>query len=75
MPQLRPPVVRGAGEQASGINSQDHSPSACGVGDGVVAQRVANSDVAVDRQWHRDPDGGVHGRELEYLHCLIHGGR
>lgn len=37
----------------------------------MVAQRMAHSDVAVDGQWHCDPDGGVDGGELQDLDGFV----
>ncbi len=64
VPQLRPPVIRDAGDQAASIHRQDHFASSGWVGDGVVAQRMAHGDVAVHGQGNSDPDGGVNGGEL-----------
>lgn len=71
VPQLRPPVIRSCRQQASDIHSKYHSSSASWIGDRMVAQRVANSDVTVNGERHRDPDGGVDGGELQNLHCVI----
>lgn len=37
----------------------------------MVAQRVADSDVTINGQWHGDPDGRVDGGELQNLHCIV----
>lgn len=37
----------------------------------MVAQRVANSNVAVDGERDRDPDGSMDRGELQDLHCII----
>ncbi len=71
VPQLRPPVIRSCREQAPDIHSKYHSSCAGWVGDRMVAQRVANSDVAVNGERHGDPDGGVDGGELQNLHCIV----
>lgn len=71
VPQLRPPVIRSCREQAPNIHSKDHPSCAGRVGDSMVAQRVANSDVTVNGERHGDPDGGVDGGELQNLHCVV----
>lgn len=71
VPQLRPPVIRDAGDQAANVHCQDHFASSGWVGYGVVAQRMANGDVAIHGQGHCDPDGGVDGGELQNLHGFV----
>lgn len=71
VPQLRPPVIRSCRQQAPNIHSKYHPSRAGRVGDRVVAQRVANSNVAVNGERHGDPDGGVDGGELQDLHCTV----
>lgn len=71
VPQLRPPIIRSCREQAPDIHGKYHPPCAGRVGHRVVAQRVANSDVAVDGERHGDPDGGVDGGELQNLHRIV----
>lgn len=71
VPQLGPPVIRGCREQAPNIHSKYHPSCAGWVGDRMVAQRVANSNVTVNGEGHGDPDGGVDRRELQDLHCIV----
>lgn len=71
VPQLRPPIIRSCREQAPNIHSKYHSPCASRVGHGMVAQRVADSDVTVNGQWHGDPDGCVDGGELQNLYGIV----
>lgn len=73
VPKLRPPVIRCCGEQTPDVHCEYHLSCAGRVGDGVVAQRVANSDVAVNGERYGDPDGGVDGGELQHLHGVIYG--
>lgn len=71
VPQLRPPVIRGCGEQASDVHSKYHPARAGWIRDGVVAKGVADGDVAVNGERHGDPDGGVDGGELQDLHRTV----
>lgn len=71
VPQLRPPVIRNCRQQTADVHHQDHSPRAGWVGHGVIAQRVANSNVAIDGQGHGDPDGGVNGGKFHHLHGAV----
>lgn len=73
VPQLGPPVIRSCGQQTADVHHQDHPPRAGRVGHGVVAQRVANGDVAIDGQGHGDPDGGVDGGKFQHLHGAVQG--
>lgn len=75
VPQLRPPVIRRSRQQTPDVHHQYHPPCAGWVGHRVIAQRVANSDVAIDGQGHGDPDGGVDGGKLQHLHGAVQGRR
>lgn len=71
VPQLRPPVIRSCRQQTPDVHNEYHSPRAGWVGHCVIAQRVANSDVAIDGQGHSDPDGGVDGGKFQHLHGAV----
>lgn len=71
VPQLRPPVIRRRGQQTPDVHHEYHFTRAGGVRHRVIAQRVANGDVAIDGQGHRDPDGGVDGGKLQHLHGAV----
>lgn len=71
VPQLGPPVVGRCRQQTAEVHHKYHSPCAAWVGHCVIAQRVANSDVAIDGQGHGDPDGGVDGGKLQHLHGAV----
>lgn len=56
VPQLRPPIIRSCRQQTAHVHRKYHPARAGGIGDRVVAQWVADGDVAVDGQRHGDPD-------------------
>lgn len=71
VPQLGPPVIRCCRQQTPNVHDEYHSPCAGWVRHSVIAQRVANGDVAIDGQGHRDPDGGVDGGKFQHLHGTV----
>lgn len=47
-PDVGPPVVGDAGEEAGDVDTDDDFPGAGRVGDRVVLERVADGDVPID---------------------------
>lgn len=64
MPELRPPVVGSCREQAPNVDCKYNLARSGRIGHRVVAERVTNSNVAVDGQGDRYPDRGMDGGEL-----------
>lgn len=70
-PNVGPPVVGDAGQKAGDVDAHDDLAGASGVGDGVVLEGVAHSDVPVDGQRDRDPDRRVDARKFQDLNYFV----
>lgn len=70
-PNVGPPVVGDAGQKAGDVDAHNDLAGASGVGDGVVLEGVAHSDVPVDGQRDRDPDRRVDARKFQDLNYFV----
>lgn len=70
-PNVGPPVVGDAGEEAGDVDTDNDLAGAGGVGDHVVLEGVAHGNVPVDGQRDRDPDRRVDGREFQHLDYFV----
>lgn len=70
-PNVGPPVVGDAGQKAGDVDAHNDLAGASRVGDGVVLEGVAHSDVPVDGQRDRDPDRRVDARKFQHLNYFV----
>lgn len=70
-PNVGPPVVGDAGQKAGDVDAHNDLAGASGVGDGVVLEGVAHSDVPVDGQRDRDPDRRLDARKFQHLNYFV----
>lgn len=71
VPKLRPPIIRSCRDQTPYIDSKYDLARSGWVGYSVVAEWVANSNVAINGEWYGDPDGGMDGGEFQNLNCVV----
>lgn len=48
-PNIGPPIIRNAGQEANDVDADDDFSSTCRVRNHVIFERVADRDVPVDR--------------------------